>query len=175
MTPPELGITRHQQHRLYAILAQTFFVFALLLGPAAASAQLAAQVINDARFRETYLREYQALNGVAADMVVMELRDRVELIAGGGSHVGAASNERRVRGFESTLLGGLQAVVCEGSAASPARPSPTVVEKVSTAASAQGLRTQMTDLAELSALAQRLVDNQPRERWCSLRSFDDIR
>jgi hypothetical protein len=173
MTPARPVITR-QPHRPYAILAQTF-VFALLLGPAASSAQLAAQVINDAHFRETYLREYQALNGVAADMVVMELRDRVELIAGGGSHVGAASNEWRVRGFESALLGGLQAVVCEGSAASSARPSPTVVEKISTAASAQGLRTQMTDLAELSALAQRLLDNQPRERWCSLRSFDDIR
>lgn len=146
-----------------------------LCGPVASPAEPLPESVNDARFRDTYLREYEALGGVAADMVVMELRDRVELIASGGSHIGAASNERRVRGFESALLQGLQTVVCQDTSASPARPSPTVIEKVSAAASTQGLRIQTADIAELSALTQRLLDNQPRERWCSLKSLDDIR
>src|SRR6266566_4702038 len=129
MTPAKLVVerTRHRHCRIFA----RAFACSLLFVPAALPAQPVAQAINDARFRETYLREYEALNGVAADMVLMELRDRVELIASGGSHVGAASNERRVRGFESALLGGLQAAVCQGTSASPARPSPTVIEKVS--------------------------------------------
>jgi hypothetical protein len=173
MTPAKPAAER-MRHRGCRIPAQAF-AFAVVFGSVASPGQPAAQTINDARFRETYLREYEALKGVAADMVVMELRDRVELIAGGGSHVGAASNERRVRGFESALLGGLQAAICQAGSSSPARPSPTVVEKVSAAANAQGLRAQPTDVAELSALAQRLLDNQPRERWCSLRSLDDIR
>jgi hypothetical protein len=171
---PAKPVAERMQHRGCRIPAQAF-AFAVVFGSVASPGQPAAQTINDARFRETYLREYEALKGVAADMVVMELRDRVELIAGGGSHVGAASNERRVRGFESALLGGLQAAICQAGSSSPARPSPTVVEKVSAAANAQGLRAQPTDVAELSALAQRLLDNQPRERWCSLRSLDDIR
>jgi hypothetical protein len=170
---PVKRVALRRQHRHCRIRAPAF-AFVLLFGPVASPAQPAAQAINDARFRETYLREYDALKGVAADMVVMELRDRVELIAGGGSHVGSASNERRVRGFEAALLGGLQAAICQAGSSSPARPSPTVVEKVSAAASAQGLRAQPADVAELSALAQRLLDNQPRERWCSLKSLDDI-
>ena len=173
MIPAEPAVERRDHHHC-RIPAQAF-AFALLFGFVAAPAQPAAQAINDARFRETYLREYDALKGVAADMVVMELRDRIELIAGGGSHVGSASNERRVRGFEAALLGGLQGTICQAGLSSPARPAPIVVEKVSAAASAQGLRAQPTDIAELSALAQRLLDDQPRERWCSLRSLDDIR
>ena len=169
MTPVERASVR-MLHRCRVTLA-----CALLFGPVASPAQPAAQPVDDARFRETYLRQYEALKGVAPDMVVMELRDRVELIAGGGSHVGAASNERRVRGFESALLAGLQAAICQGASASAARPSPLVVEKISAAASTQGLRTQATDVAELSALAQRLLDNQPRGRWCSLKSLDEIR
>ena len=170
MTPATLRVRRRTLHRCCRTLA-----CALLFGPAASPAQLAVQPVDDTRFRETYLREYEALKGVAPDMVVMELRDRVELIASRGSQVGAASNERRVRGFESALLAGLQAAVCQGTSASPARPSPTVVEKISAAAGTQGLRTQASDVAELSALAQRLLDKQPRERWCSLKSLDDIR
>jgi hypothetical protein len=131
--------------------------------------------VDEARFREAYLRHYEALKSVAPDMVVMELRDRVELVASRGSQVGAASNERRVRGFESALLQGLQGAICGGPVASPARPSPTVVERINAAANAQHLRTQASDIAELTALAQRLLDSQPREQWCALRSLDDIR
>jgi hypothetical protein len=162
------------QRKVSRLLAQAL-ACTLAIAPVASPTQSAAQAIDDARFRETYFREYQAINGVAGDMVVMEMRDRVELIAGRGSHVGAASNERRVRGFESALLQGLQTAVCRGASAGSARPSPTVVEKVSAAANTQGLKAQTTDLAELSALAQRLLDDQPRERWCALRSLDDIR
>src|SRR2546429_684773 len=131
---PAKPVVAQTLHRCCGILAQAF-ACVLMFGPAASPAQPAAQPASDDRFRETYLREYEALNGVAADMVVMELRDRVELIASGGSHVGSASNERRVRGFEAALLGGLQAAICQAGSSSPARPSPTVVEKVSAAAS----------------------------------------
>jgi len=62
------------------------------------SGQSAAQPADDAKFRETYRRQYQALNGVAPDMVVMELRDRVELVASRGSQVGAAGSARRAAG-----------------------------------------------------------------------------
>ena len=169
MTPAQPGALRtlHRCCRTFACV--------LLFGAAASLAQPAAQPVDAARFREAYQREYEALKGVAPDMVVMELRDRIELVASRGSQVGAASNERRVRGFESALLAGLQAAVCQGTAASATRPSPIVVEKISAAANTQGLRTQAADVAELSALAQRLLDNQPRERWCSLKSLDDIR
>ena len=150
-------------------------LFALLVALIAVPERLAAQSVDDPRFRDTYLRQYEALKGVAPDMVVMELRDRVELVASRGSQVGAASNDRRVRSFESSLLQGLQGAMCRQQAAGTTRPSPAVVERVSAAAAAQQLRTQPSDLAELTALAQRLVDSQPRERWCSLRSLDDIR
>ena len=147
----------------------------LLLWPAALPAQPAAQRVDDGRFRATYLHQYKALEGVAPDMVVMELRDRVELVASRGSYVGAPNDDRRVRGFESALLLGLQAAVCQGTSMNPERPLPIVVEKIDAAASAQRLRPQADDVAMLSALAQRLLDNQPRERWCSLKSLDEIR
>jgi hypothetical protein len=169
MTPGKPGAAQTLRHCCQTLAC------ALLLGPVASPAQPAAQPVDDARFRETYLRQYEALKGVAPDMVVMELRDRVELVASRSSQVGAASNDRRVLGFESALLQGLQAAVCRGPSARPARPSPTVVEKINAAASAQHLRTQSADVAELSALAQRLLDSQPRERWCSLKSLDEIR
>jgi hypothetical protein len=149
-------------------------VCALVLGFAAGAAQSLAQSVNDAQFREAYLRRYQALRGVAPDLVVMELRDRIELVASRGSAVGAASNDRRVRGFESALLQGLQQAVCGGSSAGVG-PSPAVVERITAAAASQQLRTQTSDVAELTALVQRMLDSQPRERWCALRSLDDIR
>lgn len=134
-----------------------------------------AQSPDDPRFRETFQRRYAALKNIAPDMAVMELRDRVELVASRGSQVGAASNDRRVRGFESELLRGLQTTHCKGSAPAAVRPAPEVIDKVNAAASAQRLRVQADDVAELSAIAQRLVDSQPRERWCALKSLDDIR
>ncbi len=142
-----------------------------LLAPALAW----GQAPDDPRFRETFQRRYAALNSVAPDMVVMELRDRVELVASRGSQVGAASNDRRVRGFESELLRGLQAAHCQGKAPAAARPAPAVIDNIHAAAKTQGLRTQPDDIAELSAIAQRLLDSQPRERWCALKSLDQIR
>ena len=149
----------------------------LLLGPASAGtlAQPAPVPANDPRFREAYAREYEQLKGMPADMVVMELRDRIELVASRGSQVGRASNDRRVRGFESALLQGLQAAMCTGSPAAAGRPSPLVVDKINLAASTQHLRTQGTDVAELSALTQRLIDSQPAQRWCALKSLDEAR
>ena len=146
-------------------------VCAALLVPGVSLAQHAS----DPGFRDAYKRHYEALGGVAPDMLVVELRDRVELIASRGSQVGAASNERRVRGFESALLQGLQGTVCRGSAAGQTRPSPVVIDRIDAAAKAQHLRTQVSDVAELAAMAQRLIDSQPRERWCALTSLDDIR
>ena len=134
-------------------------------------AGLKAQPAENAQFRSAFQRQYNAVKGIAPDMVVMELRDRAELIASRGSQVGAASNDRRVRGFESELLRGLQAAHCKGAAAG----SSAVIEKVTAATDAQKLRTQGNDVAELSALAQRLLESQARERWCSLKSLDDIR
>jgi len=146
------------------------------LGSAIALAQPEAQQINDPRFRDVYQRQYRALDGVAADLIVMELRDRVELIVGGGSsHVGVASNRGRVRGFEAALLEGLQRTACRGAPLGPARPASIVVEQVGAAARGQALRLQPADAAQLSAMAQRLLDDQPRDRLCSLKSLDDIR
>lgn len=134
-----------------------------------------ARSLDDAHFRATFERRYTALQDVAPDMVVMELRDRVELVASRGSQVGAASNERRVRGFESELLRGLQAASCTSATpSSTARPTPAVIDKVNAAANAQRLRTEPDDVAELSALAQSLLDSQSRERWCALESLDEI-
>lgn len=155
-------------------LCLQMLICVLLLGPIAWHAQLAAQPTDAARFREIYLRLYEALQSVAPDMVVMELRDRVQLVASRGSQIGAASNDPRVRGFESALLQGLQGAVCRGPT-SPARPSPAVVEKINLAATTQHLRTQASDVAELAALVQRLLDSQPPEHWCALESLDDIR
>ena len=137
--------------------------------------QSAAQPADDAKFRETYRRQYQALNGVAPDMVVMELRDRVELVASRGSQVGAAGSARRVSGFESALLQGLQRTACSGSSTKQAPTSEALIEGINGAASAQQLRLQASDVAELVAMAQRLIEGQPRERWCALRSLDDVR
>jgi hypothetical protein len=146
-----------------------------LLGSGASFAQPAALPGDDAGFREHYLRHYEEIKDVAPNMVVIELRDRIELIASRGSQVGAASNDRRVRGFESAFLHGLQEAMCRGPSAGPSRPSPTVIEKINAAATAQRLRTKTSDVAELAALAQRLLDSQPSGRWCALTSLDDIR
>jgi len=134
-----------------------------------------AQPVDDAQFLATFSREYEQIRGMAPDLVVLELRDRVELVASRGSQVGAASNERRVRGFETALLQGLQSALCKGAPAPAGRPSSAVVESVNLAASSQGLRTRGADVAELSALAHRLIDSQARPRWCALRSLDEVR
>lgn len=149
---------------------KTLLLSLALLTPAPAPAQT-----DDPRFREAYQRRYAALKRVAPDMAVMELRDRVELIASRGSQVGAASNDRRVRGFESELLRGLQAAHCTGAAPAVAQPAPAVIDRINAAAHTQRLRTQPEDVAELSAIAQRLLDSQPRARWCALNSLDEIR
>ena len=148
---------------------------ACVLVLAAWSGPSVAQSADDARFREAYRRQYEALKGVSPDMVVMELRDRVELVASRGSQVGAALNERRVRGFESGLLQSLQRAVCGGPSAGPKQPSSALIERITAAASAQNLRLETSDIGELTALAQRLLDGQSRERWCALKSLDDIR
>ena len=50
-----------------------------------------------------------------------------------------------------------------------------MIEKIHATASVQNLNMQASDVAELAALAQRLLDGQSRERWCLLKSMDDIR
>jgi hypothetical protein len=138
----------------------------------------AATAPDDPQFRAQYSRQYDLVKSLGPDMVVEELRLRVELVASRGSQVGAASNDRRVRGFESALLKGLQDALCQGGKPRPApqaRPSPTVIDSVAAAANAQQLRTVGADVPELSALAQRLVDSQTPARWCALRSLDEVR
>ena len=169
MTPADAGPSPTPRHWGRTLAC------ALVLAAVGWPALSAAQPVDDARFREIYLRRYDALKGVAPDMVVMELRDRVELVASRGSQVGAASNDRRVRDFESALLQALQGIVCAGAPTSPARPSAAVVESIKAAAAGPQLRTQASDVAELTALAQRLLDGQTRQRWCALRSLDEIR
>lgn len=147
----------------------------LLLYPAPVAAAAAR---DDPQFRAQYSRQYDLVKSLGPDMVVEELRLRVEVVASRGSQVGAASNDRRVRGFESALLKGLRDALCPGGkaqAATQARPLPTVIESVIAAANAQQLRTAGADVAELTALAQRLVDSQPPTRWCALKSLDEIR
>ncbi|MGH8583668.1 MAG: hypothetical protein ACREWG_12990 [Gammaproteobacteria bacterium] len=137
-------------------------------------AQLAA--VDDAQFRAQYQRQYQRIGALRPDMLVEELRLRVELVASRGSQVGAASNDRRVRGFESALLQSLQGALCGSGQlrpAPPTQPAAPVIESVTAAANAQRLRTVGADVAELSALAQRLVDSQAA-RWCTLQSLDDV-
>ena len=146
-----------------------------LLLLAAIATRIAAAASDDPHLRQSYARSYDALKGVAPNMLVMELRDRVELIASRGSQVGAASNAPRVRGFESALLQGLQSTLCASGSSDAARPSPLVMEKIGTAAGTQQMRMQPDDVAELTALAQRLMESQRRERWCSLKSLDEIR
>ncbi len=129
--------------------------------------------VDDTQFRGQYQRQYQRIQALRPDMLVEELRLRVELVASRGSQVGAASNDRRVRGFETALLQSLQGTLCGSGQLRPAPSAAPVVESVTAAAHAQRLRTVGTDVAELSALAQRLVDSQAA-RWCTLRSLDDV-
>ena len=138
----------------------------------------AAPASDDPQFRAQYTRQYDLVKSLGPDMVVEELRLRVELVASRGSQVGSASNARRVRGFEAALLKGLQDALCAGGkprVSPPARPSAPVIDSVTAAASAQHLRTGGADVAELTALAQRLVDSQQPARWCALKSLDEIR
>ena len=80
----------------------------------------------------------------------------------------------RVRGYEVVLLPALQQMGCSGSNAGAA-PAPGLAEAVQHAATSQRLALQGADLAELSALAQRLLEGVDRRRWCALRSFDEVR
>lgn len=148
----------------------------LLLPLSSALAQPAPAPADPAQFRAQYDRQYQRVEDLRPDMLVEELRLRIELVASRGSQVGAASNERRVRGFESALLQGLQQALCaggEGRTTAQAGPAAPVVESVTTAAATQRLRTQGADVAEISALTQRLIDSQGDD-FCALRSLDDV-
>ncbi len=136
--------------------------------------QVAAQA-GDAQFREVFVRQYDQLKGVKPDMLVEELRLRVELVASRGSQIGAASNDKRLRGFETLLLQNLQAALCHGSSAAGSRPSLAVLDSVTQAAKGQRLRTEGGDVAELSAIAQRLIDGQAPARLCSVTSLDEVR
>jgi hypothetical protein len=138
----------------------------------------ATPIPGDAHFRAQYSRQYDLVKSLAPDMVVEEVRLRVEEVASRGSQVNGASNDRRVRGFESVLRKGLQETLCPGGKPRPGmqeRPSPAVFDSVIAAANTQQLRTSGDDLAELTALAQRLVDSLPPARWCVLKSLDEIR
>lgn len=129
---------------------------------------------DDGRFRASFTRQYEQVKALAPDMVVLELRDRIELVASRGSQVSAASNERRVRGFESALLRNLEAPLCRNPPPS-SPPTPGVIaESVQLAASTQSLRVNDEDVAELSALTQRLVDSLTPARWCELKSLDEV-
>ena len=131
---------------------------------------------DDPQFLTKYEQQYQRVEALRPDMLVEELRLRVELVASRGSAVGAASNERRVRGFESALLQSLQDTLCtdgEARSSSPDGPAAPVVNSVTGAAQAQRLRTQGADVAEISAITQRLIDSQGDE-ICALRSLDDV-
>jgi hypothetical protein len=135
----------------------------------------AAQPAVDAQFRDVFAHQYDRLKGVKADMVVEELRLRVELVASRGSQVGAASNDKRLRGFESLLQQNLQGAVCKDAAATASRPSPAVIDSVVQAAKSQRLRTENNDVAELSAIAQKLVDGRAAGSLCKAASLDEIR
>jgi hypothetical protein len=133
-------------------------------------------IADDAGFQAQFSRRYASVAELDPDMLVEELRLRVELVASRGSQVGAASNERRVRGFESSLLRSLQVELCpQGRWRGPVASAPAapVVDGVRSAADAQRLRASADDLAELSALAQRLVESQG-ERLCALNGLDDV-
>jgi hypothetical protein len=136
---------------------------------------------DSAQFRAQYQQQYQRVESLQPDMLVEELRLRIELVVSRGSQVSGASNERRVRGFESALLQSLREAFCTSDGdrtstrSSPAASGPAapVVGSVTTAAAAQRLRTQGADVAEISALTQRLIDSQG-ERFCALSSLDDV-
>lgn len=151
-------------------------LLALLLLAPLASALAQPAPADTAQFRAQYEQQYQRVEALRPDMLVEELRLRIELVASRGSQVGAASNERRVRGFESALLQSLQEVLCAsdaGRTSTQSSPAAPVVESVTTAAATQRLRTQGADVAEISAITQRLVDSQG-EDFCALRSLDDV-
>jgi hypothetical protein len=147
----------------------------LLLAPLASALAQPAPA-DTAQFRAQYQQQYQRVEALRPDMLVEELRLRIELVASRGSQVGAASNERRVRGFESALLQSLQQALCasdQDRTAAQSSPAAPVVESVTTAAAAQRLRTQGADVAEISAITQRLIDSQGQD-FCALRSLDDV-
>lgn len=149
--------------------------FVALLLPVLATTA-AAQGAVDAGFVAAFNKQFAQVKDLAPDMVVEELRLRVELVASRGSQVGAASNDRRVRGFESELLRQLQHARCPGGAERSApRPAADVIDGVNQAAATQRLRTEGNDVAALVALSQRVVDSQTPARWCSLRSLDEVR
>lgn len=130
----------------------------------------------DPQFLAAYQQQYRRVGALQPDMLVEELRLRIELVASRGSAVGAASNERRVRGFETNLLQRLQETLCGKEKTPPPTregPAAPVVDSVNRAAAAQRLRTVGTDTAELSAITQRLVDSQG-DALCSLQSLDDV-
>jgi len=129
----------------------------------------------DAAFGPAFNRQFDQIKDLAPDMVVEELRLRVELVASRGSQVGAASNDRRVRGFESVLLSYLQRSRCTGNDRMGARPAADVIDGVNEAAASQRLHTEGNDLAALVAMSQRLVESQTPARWCKLRSLDEVR
>lgn len=134
-----------------------------------------AQAVNP-EFERAFARQYEQLRPLAPDMVVEEMRLRVESVAARGSRVGAASNDRRVRGFESALLRALQQAQCAGGRwmSDAARPAARIVPSLQQAAQAQQLALQDGDLAPLAALAQRVLDTQG-QRLCTLRSLDEVR
>ena len=129
----------------------------------------------DAQFGRAFAHQYDRLQGVQPDMLVEELRLRVELVASRGSQVGAASNEKRVRGFEALLLKNLQDTHCRANNMPTGRPSPALLNSVTLAADGQRLLTETTDRAELSAIAQRLIDALSPARMCALTSLDEVR
>jgi hypothetical protein len=143
--------------------------FGCLIAAFGASAQPATI---DAQFREAFVRQYEQLTGVKPDMLVEELRLRIELVASRGSRVGAASDEKRLRGFESLLLQTLQTAICPGGNASADRPSRAVIESVTQAAKGQRLVTEGSDVAELAAITQRLIEST--KGLCALASLDEV-
>lgn len=58
-------------------------------------------------------------------------------------------------------------------AAAQASSAAPVAQSVASAAQAQRLRTLGADVAEISAITQRLIDSQGAE-FCALRSLDDV-
>ena len=95
--------------------------------------------------------------------------------AAGGPEILAECRQK----YEAALLKDLQDALCSGGkprgGAQQARPAAAVIDSVTAAANAQQLRTQGADVAELTALTQRLVDSQQPAPWCTLKSLDDIR
>jgi hypothetical protein len=148
----------------------------LPLSSALAQPAPASATADDPQFRARYEQQYQRVQALRPDMLVEELRLRVELVASRGSQVGAASNERRVRGFESALLQSLHETLCAGDEArtiAQSGPAAPVVDSVTSAAATQRLRTLGPDVAEISAITQRLIDSQGAE-FCTLHSLDDV-